>query len=167
MGILENLFGVKKRKVEEEIVKKDYIDRLLPYKPFIKNYEELIQELSSHNIDVVTRNVNEIVKRFDFQNHLEQKYGEELGKKLYTEDIFLGMTEEQFDDHMKYKVIIGKEIIYDHIPGGITKPYSIRKETVTKTKTKVLRTNSTKLKNPKRIDYIFINDQLEEIKKFN
>ena len=166
MGIFDNLFGGKKRKEEEEQKKLVYIDKLLPYKAFIKNYEELISELSSHNMDIITRNVDKIVKRFDFINQLEEKYGKDLGKKLYTEDVFLGMTEEQFDDHMKYKVIIGKEIIYDHLPGGITKPYSIRKESVSKTKTKVLRTNSTKLKNPKRVDYIFIDDQLEEIKKF-
>ena len=166
MGIFDNLLGGKKRKEEEEQSKKNYIDKLIPYKSFIENYEELTQELSSHNLEVVTRNVDKIVNSFDFERYLEEKYGEELGKKLYSEDAFLGMTEEQFDDHMKYKVIIGKEIIYDHIPGGITKPYSIRKESVTKTKTKVLRTNSTKLKNPKRVDYIFIDDQLEEIKKF-
>ena len=166
MGIFDNLFGGKKRKEEEEEKKRIYIDKLLPYKAFIENFEELISELYSHNLDIITRNVDKIVKRFDFENQLEEKYGKDLGKKLYTEDVFLGMTEEQFDDHMKYKVIIGKEIIYDHLPGGITKPYSIRKESVSKSKTKVLRTNSTKLKNPKRVDYIFIDDQLEEIKKF-
>jgi hypothetical protein len=166
MGIFDNLFGGKKRKEEEEQSKKIYIDKLLPYKAFIENYEELTVDLASHNLDIVTRNVDKIVKRFDFENHLEEKYSKDLGVKLYTEKVFLGMSEEQFDDHMKYKVIIGKEIIYDHIPGGITKPYSIRKESVTKSKTKVLRTNSTKLKNPKRVDYIFIDDQLAEIKKY-
>ncbi len=166
MGIFDNLFGGKKRKEEEEQKKKLYIDKLLPYKVYIENYEALTLELTKHNMEVITGNVDKIIKRFDFENQLEDKYGKELGKKLYTEDAFLGMSEEQFDDHMKYNVIIGKEIIYDHLPGGISKPYSIRKETVSTSKTKVLRTNSTKTKNPKRIDYIFIDDKLEEIKKF-
>lgn len=166
MGIFDNLFGSKKRKEEEELEKKKYIDKLLHYKEFIGNFDELYKQLSIQSMEVITNNVDNIIKRFDFQNYLEDKYGKEIGKKLYAEEVFLGMTEEQFDSHMKYKVIIGEEIIYDHLPNGITKPYSIRKESITKTKTKVLRTNSTKFKNPKRVDYIFINDQLEEIKKF-
>jgi hypothetical protein len=167
MGIFDNIFGSKKRKEEEELSKKNYIEKLLPYKEYIVNYETIIQELSTHNLDVITHNVNKIIKSFDFENYLEKKYGKELGQKLCTEEVFLGMSEEQFDDHMKYKVIIGKEIIFDNIPGGRTKPYSIRKESVFhKTKTKVLRTNSTKLNNLKRVDYIFIDDQLKEIKKF-
>lgn len=167
MGIFDNIFGGKKRKEEEELSKKNYIEKLLPYKEYIENYETLTQELSTHNLDVIAQNVNKIIKTFDFENYLEKKYGKELGQKLCAKDVFLGMSEEQFDDHMKYKVITGKEIIYDNIPGGITKPYSIRKESVFhKIKTKVLRTNSTKLKDLKRVDYIFIDDQLQEIKKF-
>jgi hypothetical protein len=167
MGIFDNIFGGKKRNEEEELSKKKYIEKLLPYKEYIENYETLTQELSNHNLDVITQNVNKIIKSFDFENYLEKKYGKELGQKLCTDDVFLGMSEVQFDDHMKYKVIIGREIIYDNTHGGITKPYSIRKESVFhKTKTKVLRTNSTKLKDHKRVDYIFIDDQLQEIKKF-
>lgn len=165
MGIFNNLLGGKKKE-EEELSKKMIIDKLLPYKEFIENHEELFEELSSQNIEIITHNVDKIVKRFDFENQLEEKYGKDLGIKLYSEEAFLGMSEEQFDDLMKYKVIIGKEIIYDHLPLGITKPYSIRKVSVTSSKTKVLRTNSTKLKNSKRVDYIFIDDQLAEIKKF-
>jgi len=163
MSVFGNLFGGKERKEKE---KREYIDKLLPYKKWIENYNDLCSKLMEYDIDIIKHNVDKNIKRIDFENHLEDKYGDEIGKKLYLEGVFLDMSEEQFDDCMKYKVIIGEERIYDHLKNGITKPYTIRKEDILKTKTKVVRSNSRKSKNPNRVDYIFENDKLIQIKRY-
>jgi len=153
MGLLGGLFNGKQKREDE---KKEYIDKLTPYKHYIENYSDLIEQLLEHDIDVIKTNVDKTIKRFDFENHLESKHGDEVGKKLYTEGIFLDMTEEQFDDCMKYKEITGS---------GMGK-FFVRKEEILKTKTKVVRSNSRKTKNPNRIDLIFENDKLTNIKKY-
>lgn len=166
MGILDSLFGGKKKKEEEKIERENYINKLIDYEDYIGNYEELISQLSATSLEIIKSNVDSIIKRFEFENELKVKYGNELGKKIYTDEVFLGMSEEQFDDHMKYKVIIGQEKIYDHLVGGITKPYSIRRESNNSNKIKILRTNTTATKNPSRVDFIFIDNKLYQIKKF-
>ncbi|MDG1840936.1 MAG: hypothetical protein P8I93_01165, partial [Crocinitomicaceae bacterium] len=96
MGFLKNMFGNKdKEKIE-------YIDKLIPYKIWITNFDEIVNQLKEFDLDVVKHNVDKIINKFEFQNSLEKKYGDEIGKKLYEEGVFMGMTEEQFDDCMNY-----------------------------------------------------------------
>jgi hypothetical protein len=161
MSLLGKLFGGNQIKEEE---KKEYVNKLIPYKKWISNYDDISNQLLEYNIDIIKQNVDNIITRIDFENYLENKYGEEIGKKLYSEGVFFNMNEEQFDDCMKYKVIIGEEKIFDHLPNGIKKPYSIRKENITENKIRIIRSNSTKIKNTNRVDYIFENDQLIQIK---
>ena len=153
MSLIGSLFNGKQKKEDE---KREYIDKLTPYKHYIDNYSDLIEQLLEHDIDVIKRNVDMTIKTFDFENYLEGKHGVEVGKKLHVEGIFLGMTEEQFDDCMKYKEITGS---------GMGK-FFVRTEEVLKTKTKVIRSNSKKTKNPNRMDLIFENDILVQLKKY-
>jgi hypothetical protein len=163
MGLLDNIFGSAKKKEAE---KKDYLSKLLPYQKWIDNYSELEIQLLQYDMDVIKQNVDKIILTFDFENFLEEKYGEEIGKKLVKEGVFIGMSEEQFDDCMKYKVIVGEEKTHEHLESGIKKPYSIRKVTTTESGDKVLRTNSTKLRYSKRVDFTFVQDKLTQIKKY-
>jgi hypothetical protein len=164
MGLLDNLFGSSKKKEAE---KKDYLSKLEPYKKWIDNYNELEGQLLQHNMDVIKQNVDKIILTFDYENFLEDKYGQEIGKKLVKEGVFIGMSEEQFDDCMKYKVIIGEEKTHEHLETGIKKPYSIRKVTTSTNGDRVLRTNSTKLRNFRRVDFTFVQDKLIQIKKYS
>lgn len=153
MSLFGSLFNGKQKREDE---KKEYIDKLTPYKHYIDNYSDLIEQLLEHDIDVIKRNVDKTIKTFEFEDYLESKHGVEVGKKLHTEGIFLDMTEEQFDDCMKYKEITGSD----------TGKFFVRREEVLKNKTKVVRSNSKKTKNPNRMDLIFENDRLTKVKRY-
>ena len=164
MSLFSNLFGGKQKNEEE---KQAYIDKLTPYKQYINNYPELIEKLSECELDVIKANVDKTIKTFDFENYLEDKYGKELGVKLCTEGVFLDMSEEQFNDLIRYQIITGKiSGLYRGEGEERANPFFIRRENILKTKTKVVRSNSKKLKNPNRVDYIFENDKLVQVKKY-
>lgn len=166
MSVFGNLFGGKKKKEKE---KREYIDKLLPYKQYIENFNDFCSELMEYDIDVIKHNVDKNIKdlkRIDFENYLEDKYGDEVGKKIYLEDLFYDMSEEQFDDHIKYQIIVGKiQGLYRGEDNERVNPFYIRKEDSLKTKTKVVRTNTRKRVSYKE-EYIFENDKLVQIKKY-
>jgi hypothetical protein len=158
MGFLSKLF---KKDYSQEISYE--ISKLNNYKEYIKNYDSLVEQLKKTDLDNVKSNVNRITKVFDYENLMEEKYGKELSQKI-IEKVFIDMNEEQFDDHMKYQVITGKQQIYEHLPNGINKPYPIRKETITEKSIKVVRTNTTKRVTNKK-DFVFVDDKLKEIRE--
>ncbi len=151
MSFFKRIFG-ENNKVDEE--KQDLINKLIPFKQKIADYDEVVNQLRGLDIENVKHNVDTTIQRFEFISEMESKYGQDDDHKIVN-GVFIGMSEEQFDDTMRYKVITGEEIIHSHLKNGITKPYSIRKENILKTKTKVVRSNFRKVKNPNRIDFIF------------
>jgi len=170
MSLFKDLFGIKKRKEEKEKKEKEekenYVKKLIPFKERIGNYEDVKNQLLGCEFDVLKSNVDKTVRQFEHIEIVMKKYGEEIGIKV-LEDVFIDMSEEQFDNHIKYQIIVGKiDGLYRGEGNDRENPFYIRKEDILKNKTKVVRSNSRKTKNPNRIDYIFNDDKLVQIKKY-
>jgi hypothetical protein len=160
MGLLD-IFGGKKKKEEE---KRAYIEKLEPFKKYISNYEDLKTKLMTHDIEVLKSNVNKQVAIFTEHENIYTKYSVEIADKMTDEGYFLGMSEEQFNDLVRYKVRTGEEYAFPRPNNKIELPFSHRKEELLKSKTKVTRTNYTQnKKRNKARDYIFENDELIKI----
>lgn len=160
MGLFDIFGGGKKKEVE----KIEWVEKLEPYKAMIENFEDLKSQLLGMELDFVKSNVERSVMRLEFMNQLDEKWGSEIANKLIDEGVALGISEEQFDDVLQYKIYTGEESYTRGANNSQLLPYSIRTETESKGKLTVTRTNAKSRKNPNKIDYTFIDDKLAKIK---
>tara|TARA_B100000963_G_scaffold348436_1_gene356003 strand:- start:107 stop:616 length:510 start_codon:yes stop_codon:yes gene_type:complete len=165
MGLFGDLFGGKAKAERLEQEKRDYIDKLEPLKQYIGNFQKFKDELMSHDMGIVKSNVDEQFRVLTALDNICTKYdNQELVDKMVDEGYFLGMTEEQFYDVVKYKMARGEERRYVNDKNESTHGFTKRKEELLKTKTKVTISNFTKnKKRNKARDYIFENDELVKI----
>lgn len=172
MGLFN--FGKKrKERKERELIelnnqKQDCINKLLSKKDQIDNYDEVINKLNNLDLIDIQKNVDKIITHIDYKENLKSKYGEEIGLKIIDIEYFMGMSEEMLDDMTEYKMKFCQNKLGGVSVSGVLLEhnFSYRKESILKTKTKVIRWNYKK-RSSKRIDLIFNDDKLVEIKKYS
>ena len=83
---------------------------------------------------------------------------------MTDEGYFLGMSEEQFNDLVRYRVMTGEERTFRSQRNEVVLPFTNRKEELLETKSKVTRSDfSRNKKRMKARDFIFENDVLVKI----
>ena len=160
MGLFD-IFGGGKKKEAEKI---EYINKLEPFKKNITNYEDIKTQLMSLDIDDVKHNVDKQVRIFTEHRNIYTKYSREIADKMTDEGYFLGMSEEQFNDLVRYRVMTGEERTFRSQRNEVVLPFTNRKEELLETKSKVTRSDfSRNKKRMKARDFIFENDVLVKI----
>ena len=160
MGLLD-LFGGKKKKEAEKL---EYINKLEPFKANITNYEDLKAQLIGLDFEDVKHNVDKQVRIFTEHRNIYTKYSQEIADKMTDEGYFLGMSEEQFNDLVRYRVMTGEEMTFRNQRNEVVLPFTNRKEELLQTKSKVTRSDfSRNKKKMKARDFIFENDVLVKI----
>ena len=155
------MFGGKKKK---EVEKLEYINKLEPFKANITNYEDLKAQLIGLDFEDVKHNVDKQVRIFTEHRNIYTKYSQEIADKMTDEGYFLGMSEEQFNDLVRYRVMTGEEMTFRNQRNEVVLPFTNRKEELLQTKSKVTRSDfSRNKKKMKARDFIFENDVLVKI----